>query len=256
MYLRNSSPLRFPMLKTVLFAVVALVAIPSLTSAQDIFWSFSQTDSTDTTSLEPGDTASAYIFSDGLLGFDSIDLNFSVSDSSVVQLTGGEAFNPTFSLLGGLRFDAATLTVAADGSSGNLGAFNLFQNGVDPGFAINFDPGFDPSIGPNGALLLARVDFEVIGEGAADFDFSLGPQGLMQLPGILVIPTLGSATANSTSLSILGDVNMDSSVNMFDIPPFILILFNRGFQIEADVNVNGVVDFFDIIPFSDILLAQ
>ena len=43
---------------------------------------------------------------------------------------------------------------------------------------------------------------------------------------------------------------------MFDIPPFILILFNRGFQIEADVNVNGVVDFFDIIPFSDILLAQ
>ncbi len=244
------------MFKKVLLAAVVLVASSSLASAQDIFWSFSQTEASSEISLGPGDTGSAYIFSDGLLGFDAIDLDFMVSDSNVVQLTGGEIFNPTFDLIGGLRFDSANITVDSDGSSGNLTAFSIFQNGVDPSFETNFDPGFDPGVGPNGAVLLARVDFEIIGEGNAGFEFSLGPQGVFEMPATVVIPSLGSSTLTSVGSITLGDVNLDGSVNMFDIMPFIQVLFTRSFQIEADVDLNGSVNFFDISPFCGVLLDK
>ena len=52
---------------------------------------------------------------------------------------------------------------------------------------------------------------------------------------------------------LLGDVNLDSAVDFFDIAPLIAILSSEGFQAEADINCDGTVDFFDIQPFIDIL---
>lgn len=245
------------MLKKVLLVAAILVASPALTSAQDIFWSFSETESSGATSLAPGDTGSASIFSDGLLGFDGIDLNLAISDPNVVRLTGGEAFNPMFNLIGGQRFDTADLDTSANGSSARLFALSLTQNGVDPDFATMFDPGFNFTIGPNGAVLLARVDFEIVGEGSTDFSFSLGPQGVFQFPATPVFPLFESATLTSVGIPEItfGDVNLDGSVDMLDVFPFICHLMNRTYQIEADFDEDGDVNFFDINPFRDVLLG-
>lgn len=74
---------------------------------------------------------------------------------------------------------------------------NVAQNGVNPALGPLFDPGFDANVGPNGAFLLAEVDFELFG-GTATLDFSLGDQGALQLPSIILDPTFGSATHTGT----------------------------------------------------------
>jgi hypothetical protein len=51
----------------------------------------------------------------------------------------------------------------------------------------------------------------------------------------------------------LGDVNLDGVVNLLDVAPFVALISNGGFQIEADVNMDGVVDLLDIAPFVDLL---
>ncbi|MDB2686936.1 hypothetical protein N9Y42_06960 [Mariniblastus sp.] len=50
-----------------------------------------------------------------------------------------------------------------------------------------------------------------------------------------------------------GDVNLDNVVDFSDISPFIVLLANGGFQIEADLDQSGEVDFSDIAPFIVIL---
>ena len=57
----------------------------------------------------------------------------------------------------------------------------------------------------------------------------------------------GIFTANFSVL--LGDVNLDGSVDFRDIAPFVGVLASRGFQAEADINEDGEVNFFDISPF-------
>ena len=55
---------------------------------------------------------------------------------------------------------------------------------------------------------------------------------------------------------MLGDVNRDDAVNFLDIAPFIEVLSNNGFQLEADVDQNEVVNFFDIPRFIELLSGQ
>ena len=52
---------------------------------------------------------------------------------------------------------------------------------------------------------------------------------------------------------LLGDVNIDGSVNLLDVAPFIELLTNGSFQGEADINQDGVVDLLDVAPFVDLL---
>ena len=52
---------------------------------------------------------------------------------------------------------------------------------------------------------------------------------------------------------IIGDVNQDGVVNLLDVPPFVALLSNGGFQLEADINQDGVVDLLDVNPFVDLL---
>ncbi len=53
----------------------------------------------------------------------------------------------------------------------------------------------------------------------------------------------------------LGDINLDGSVNFFDIGPFIAILSAGEFQVVADIDQSGEVDFMDIAPFIAILIG-
>ena len=52
---------------------------------------------------------------------------------------------------------------------------------------------------------------------------------------------------------LLGDVNLDNTVDFSDVSQFISILAAEDFQAEADVDQSGTVDFSDISPFIKIL---
>ena len=62
-----------------------------------------------------------------------------------------------------------------------------------------------------------------------------------------------TVTVTLVDSSLLGDVNLDNSVNFLDISPFIALLSSGEFQAEADIDGNGFVNFLDISPFIGIL---
>jgi len=154
------------MIKKVLIAAALMAASPALVSAQDIFLSFSDTAVVSTSNLTEGDSGTAYIFSAPDFGFDAIDLNFASSDL-IDALTG----------------------------DGNLFAVNVSENGVNPALGPLFDPGFVAGVG----VLLAEIDFDVVGGGSASVGFSLGEQGALLLPDIELDPDFGVAPATLTA---------------------------------------------------------
>ena len=206
------------MLKKVLVVAAMMVASPAIVSAQEIFWSFESTSAVNTIDNDTLGAGTAFIFSDGMFAFDALDLNFTSSDSSVVLLTGGTTTNPTFNAVGGTRFDSSVITLdpAATGvnDNANLFAVNVAQNGVNPALGPLFDPDFNADVGPNGAILLASVDYEVLSLGNATLDFSLGSQGALQLPDNILNPAFGSATfvgvpePTSLGLLMLGSIGL------------------------------------------------
>ena len=54
---------------------------------------------------------------------------------------------------------------------------------------------------------------------------------------------------------LLGDVDLNGTVDFDDIPAFIAVLIGGGFQFEADCDGSGVVDFDDIPAFVAILIG-
>ena len=54
-------------------------------------------------------------------------------------------------------------------------------------------------------------------------------------------------------LCLLGDVDINGTVNFLDIAPFIAILSSGTYQCEADCDQSGTVDFLDISPFIALL---
>ena len=52
---------------------------------------------------------------------------------------------------------------------------------------------------------------------------------------------------------VLGDVNLDGSVDLLDVAAFIDRIQSGTYQIEADVNLDGEVDLLDVDPFVDLL---
>ena len=48
---------------------------------------------------------------------------------------------------------------------------------------------------------------------------------------------------------LLGDVNLDGSINFFDVPPFISVLLTQAYHPKVDMNQDGLSNFFDVGPF-------
>ena len=66
--------------------------------------------------------------------------------------------------------------------------------------------------------------------------------------------TIGTAQIQfQTDTFELGDVNRDGEVNLLDVAPFVNLISNSQFQVEADINQDGVVDLLDVTPFVDLL---
>ena len=53
--------------------------------------------------------------------------------------------------------------------------------------------------------------------------------------------------------ALIGDINLDGIINLLDVLPFVELLTNARFQMEADINQDGVVDLLDVAPFVDLL---
>ncbi len=52
---------------------------------------------------------------------------------------------------------------------------------------------------------------------------------------------------------VLGDVNLDGTVNLLDVSPFVDRVTGGQFQAEADINFDGVVGLLDVAPFVALL---
>jgi len=92
-------------------------------------------------------------------------------------------------------------------------------------------------------------DADGSGESLQRDDF--GVSGIIAGNWQAIAPTPGEFE----SLVLLGDANLDGTVDFRDIVPFIGILSRGDFLDQADIDRNGEVDFRDIVPFISILSA-
>ena len=63
----------------------------------------------------------------------------------------------------------------------------------------------------------------------------------------------GLTLTADTGGTLVGDVNLDGTVDFLDIGPFVSLLSSGGFLLEADIDGSGAVDFLDIGPFIGLL---
>ena len=199
------------MLKNLLTAAVIVIISPALVLADDIFFAFGQgaaASNTSTTTTAAG-SGSVYIYSDANLDFVAADLEFTNSDSSVVQFTSGTVRNSVFNTVGGRKFDDPTNLIINTATDGAVLLAGISENGVNPPLGVLFDPDYDAAVdvsGTDGAFLLARVDYDIVGQGTVNFDLQIDPtNGVIDLvpnpdpdaSGPLTVelnPSLGSAT--------------------------------------------------------------
>ena len=79
---------------------------------------------------------------------------------------------------------------------------------------------------------------------------SEGPDLALAIDSISITQMFGLPAA------LLGDCNLDGTVDFSDIPSFINILLSGVYVEQADCNEDSVVDFADIPPFIAILSAS
>lgn len=131
--------------------------------------------------------------------------------------------------------------------------------------ADTFDPGdFANMIPASGSAGVNTTTFDLIAFNATSGAFG-GTDG--PTPGSSAVGEdnngidISNVTITFTDISemspiVKGDVNLDGTVDFFDIQPFIDALSGATNQPEADVDCNGMVEFFDIQPFIDILAGN
>ena len=211
------------MIKRALLAIIVLSFCSAPVFAQDIFFSFTEgaVSPNGTVDLSDG-TGTAFVYSTSGFDFNGFDLDYTNSDTSVIEVTSGTVFNPVvvaglrrFNMVAGQPVDIIVgelnldpVSGTPDGSGGNL--FGVQVSGAVGINGANFsgdDPLFDPNVGANGAFLLAQVDFNIVGEGTADLTFSLGDNGIIDF-GVIsdpnddqaLVPVFGSGFLTVTNV--------------------------------------------------------
>ena len=196
------------MFKKILFvAAFAIASSPAFVSAQDFFFSFDEFSRQSTLTVDPPSiggpiTGQVFIFGDADLDFNQLDLDFTVDDSSVAQFTNGTAADSDGSFT---AFSVENPNIAGapiTPTDGRLFAASVFAPGVVAGDTSDaeFREGAD-------GFLLAQVDFDVLGGGTTNFDFSLGSNGV----GLIDFSNPGNdfqpldPSFGSAALTVLGE---------------------------------------------------
>jgi len=228
------------MITRFLVAAAILIASPALGLAQDdFFFAFgSGADASSSgTALTSDGTGSVFVYSAAGFEFNQFEVNFTTNAPDVIQITTAEVFNPVVAVVFGTPFARFNTPVVADTDatvdnpitpsvSGFLAGISVTEaTGVGP-LTAGDDPLFDGDVGPDGAFPIARVDFEILGEGVVDFVLSVdGVDGFANVTNSgqdveFLTPTLGAATLtvsappavvpepSSAILLILGSLGM------------------------------------------------
>ena len=148
----------------------------------------------------------------------NVSANFQANSGSLVQISGG-----TFGMF-----------LTADDSEMNIFGTEFFIDGIE---LDKLTPGQAFTITDRDVTLTALL---------ADGEQQFSLDKRIFSPNAMLTVTL-------TSPVLLGDVNIDGVVDLFDIAPFIDRLATRTFQAEADIDGSGAVDFLDIAPFIGLL---
>ena len=130
-----------------------------------------------------------------------------------------------------------------------MGAEVIASNGTGTGIvAADGDHFIENTMSP-------RITDGVLQEVVIDPDLTVGTRRELTQLDLAVLRDLGFQT-NDFDPILLGDVNLDGTVDFLDIPLFISVVFAGGTQAEADINQDGVVDFLDIPPFIGVITGQ
>lgn len=176
--------------------------------------------------------------------------------SGELDMWAGNGFTPN-----GLTPTGSSNTI--DGPNGTTGPRTLTVeldlrnwNGMDDFGTVTFS---DSDIeGPVGTFNYTNTPILAntgeLGSIPTDPDFnSIMLSGSSAAGGTVGVYSSLTLTQMTSTVVLLGDVNLDGAVDFLDITPFIAVLSNGGNQAEADVDESGMVDFLDIVPFIAIL---
>ena len=204
-------------------------------------------------------------------------LNFRVGDNVVSGQIGGPLFGPNAD---GEDFISFTVGPGQSVSSITLDAFDPDSNNNSTNTASGFTLGLAGTNQTTGAftftdlnnLIDGPIDVSSIGDDLLNTTNVFIPAAGQPAQPVMALgegdyairlsefsaPAIASYqfTFVFESDVLLGDVNLDLTVDFSDIAPFIAILSGNGFQDEADIDGSGVVDFSDIAPFINLLTGS
>ncbi len=158
----------------------------------------------------------------------------------------------------GVAVDANTqlLVEAIIGGSNNTDLVVAFREDSGEFFSISV-PAAD--LADDGQAIVNVSDFFFNGDVSDGVPNGVISEVSFQSPfgsGNAVDFTLQRISVYVESPVILGDVDMNGTVNFLDIAPFIAILQAGDYKAEADVDESGEVNFLDIPAFIAILIGQ
>ena len=189
-------------------------------------------------------------------GVDTVDLLTGSGPQRSTDINGGavglgelDAF-ALFSTIDLFRRSAAAFAAAPDALDLSTGSNVFFSIDADlsDGDDIPMETGSFNGTGNQASHFLDGVP----SLGILDPTASLGELLAISENDILALDVIGYDLV-AVPPPLLGDVDLDGVVNFLDIGPFIALLLNGDFQVEADTNEDGVVNFLDIGPFIVIL---
>ena len=165
---------------------------------------------------------------------------FTAGLGSTINISGG-SFDGTFFANAGIVDDSVPVPVVV-GSQINLFGSN---------FVLDNMP-LVAGLTAGEAFTIFDRDVVLSGQLADGSQFSFALNSVRSFGEDFFDPD-ATVTVTLVDSSLLGDVNLDNSVNFLDISPFIALLSSGEFQAEADIDGNGFVNFLDISPFIGIL---
>jgi hypothetical protein len=158
--------------------------------------------------LTGGDTGTLYIWAHNSAKLDSLAYDVLTSDPAKVMVTGNTMFNPAV-LITGTRWDNPVNlgTIDAGGNLLNMYGFALTTQGLDPatrGLAGVGDAGWSTVANPpNGAGLIAQINFEVKGDPCAGLDCMMVPVQLQLRDGAFGTVSAGVAETTTNGMATI-----------------------------------------------------